>query len=69
MSLVKRTRIGRYTTELRVEAFNGLNHPQFNARPNSTIGNSNVGTITSMLPNPACPLCGTTERQVQLAAR
>jgi hypothetical protein len=69
VSLIKRTRIGRFNTEFRVEAFNVLNHPQFAPRPNSQIGNSQVGTITSMLPNPACALCGTTERQVQLAAK
>jgi hypothetical protein len=69
MSLIKRTRIGRFDTEFRVEAFNVLNHPQFAPRPNSQIGNSAVGTITSMLPNPACALCGTTERQIQLAAK
>ncbi|HXE80030.1 MAG TPA: carboxypeptidase-like regulatory domain-containing protein [Vicinamibacterales bacterium] len=68
-SLIKRTRIGRFLTEIRIEAFNVLNHPQFAPRPNSTIGNANVGTITSMLPNPACALCGTTERQVQIAGK
>ena len=69
MSLIKRTRIGRFNTEFRVEAFNVLNHPQFAPRPNSNIDSGGVGTITSMLPNPACALCGTTERQVQLAAK
>jgi hypothetical protein len=69
-SLIKRTRLaGRLDTEFRVEVFNVLNHPQFAARPNSTIGNAAVGTITSMLPNPACALCGTTERQIQLAMK
>jgi hypothetical protein len=69
-SLIKRTRVmGRFNTEIRVEAFNILNHPQFAARPNSTIGNAAVGTITSMLPNPSCALCGTTERQVQIAVK
>ena len=38
-SLVKNTRIGRIQTEIRIEAFNLLNHPQF-ANPNTTIGNS-----------------------------
>jgi hypothetical protein len=46
-----------------------LNHPQFNVRPNSTIGTGAVGTITSMLPNPSCALCGTTERQIQIGAK
>jgi Carboxypeptidase regulatory-like domain len=67
-SLIKNTRIGRYTTEIRVEAFNLLNHPQF-ANPNTQIGNAAVGTISAMLSNPSCSLCGTTERQVQLAIK
>ncbi len=69
MSLIKRTRIGRLDTELRLEAFNVLNHPQFAPRPNSNINSAAVGTITSMLPNPSCALCGTTERQVQLGVK
>jgi hypothetical protein len=64
-TLIKNTKIGRAETELRVEAFNLLNHPQF-SNPNGQIGNASVGKITSMLSNPACALCGTTERQVQL---
>jgi hypothetical protein len=67
-SLVKNTRFGRYTTEIRIEAFNLLNHPQF-ANPNTTIGNSQVGTISAMLSNPSCSLCGTVERQVQLGVK
>ena len=69
MSLIKNTRFNRFNLELRVEAFNILNHPQFAARPNSQIGNAAVGTITSLLPNPSCALCGTTERNLQFAAR
>jgi hypothetical protein len=69
MSVIKRTRIGRFDTEFRVEAFNVLNHAQFAPRPNSTIGNAAVGTITSLLPNAACALCGTSERQVQLGVK
>ena len=67
-SLIKNTKIGRYTTEIRVEAFNVLNHPQF-ANPNTQIGNAAVGTISAMLSSPSCSLCGTTERQVQLGVK
>jgi hypothetical protein len=67
-SLIKNTRIGRYQTELRIEAFNLLNHPQF-ANPNTQIGNASVGRISAMLSNPSCSLCGTTERQVQLGVK
>lgn len=69
MSLIKNTRIGRFDTEVRIEAFNVLNHPQFAPRPNSNIDSPGVGTITSMLPNPSCALCGTTERQVQIGVK
>lgn len=69
MSLIKRTRIARFDTEIRIEAFNVLNHPQFAPRPNSNIDSPGVGTITSMLPNPSCALCGTTERQVQIGVK
>jgi hypothetical protein len=67
-SLIKNTKIGRATTEIRIEAFNVLNHPQF-ANPNTTIGNAAVGTISAMLSSPSCSLCGTTERQVQLGLK
>ncbi|BCS32203.1 hypothetical protein TBR22_A14130 [Luteitalea sp. TBR-22] len=65
-SLIKNTRFGRFNTEFRFEAFNLLNHPQF-AQPNGTLGNPLFGQITAMLPNPSCALCGTTERNIQLA--
>ena len=67
-SVIKNTTFGKYHTEIRIEAFNVLNHPQF-ANPNTTIGNAAVGTISAMLSSPSCSLCGTTERQVQIAAK
>jgi hypothetical protein len=50
-----------------------LNHPQF-ARPGdgssgNQLNTAAFGTITQMLSNPSCSLCGTTERQVQLALK
>ncbi len=68
MSLIKYTRFNRFNLELRVEAFNVLNHPQFQ-NPNGTIGNAGVARITAMLQNPACSTCGTTQRQIQFAAK
>jgi hypothetical protein len=70
-SIIKKTKIGRFDTEIRIEAFNVLNHPQF-ANPtdaNRTIGNALAGTLNAMLSNPACSLCGTIERQVQLGVK
>jgi hypothetical protein len=64
-SLVKLTRIGKVASELRIEAFNLFNHPQF-AQPNPVLGSAGFGSISAMLSNPACASCGTTERQVQL---
>jgi carboxypeptidase family protein len=65
VSVIKNTKIGHLDTEVRIEAFNVLNHPQF-ANPNGQLGNSAFGTISAMLASPSCALCGTTERQVQL---
>jgi hypothetical protein len=64
-SAIKNTKIGGVQTEVRLEAFNILNHAQF-ANPNAQLGNSAFGTISAMLASPSCATCGTTERQVQL---
>jgi Carboxypeptidase regulatory-like domain len=68
LSLIKNTKIGPIGSELRLEVFNVLNHPQF-ANPNAQLGNSAFGTISAMLASPSCALCGTTERQMQLAVK
>ena len=68
VSVIKYTSFDKFKLELRAEAFNLLNHPQFN-NPNGTFGNAGVGQITAMLPNPACSLCGNTERNIQFAAK
>jgi carboxypeptidase family protein len=68
MSAIKNTKIGRIDTEVRLEVFNVLNHPQF-AQPNGQLGNAAFGTISAMLASPSCALCGTTERQMQLAVK
>ena len=68
LSVTKQTRFGRFELELRAEAFNVLNHPQF-AQPNTQFGSAGFGSITAMLGNPACTACGTTERQVQFGAK
>jgi hypothetical protein len=68
MSVIKNTKIGPVGSELRLEVFNLLNRPQF-ANPNNQLGNAAFGTISAMLASPSCALCGTTERQVQLALK
>jgi hypothetical protein len=55
------TLTGNIPTELRVEAFNLLNHPVF-ANPASNINAANAGTISSLVPF-------TPMRQVQFGAR
>ena len=67
-SIIKNTRFGRVSSELRLEIFNVFNHLQF-ANPNSVFGNSAFGTISALVSSPSCATCGTTERQMQLAAK
>jgi hypothetical protein len=67
-SLIKNTRIGRYQTEIRLEAFNLLNHLQL-GNPNTTQGNAAFGQISTALSSPSCSLCGGTERQLQLGVK
>jgi hypothetical protein len=67
LTLVKHTKFGRVNSELRVEAFNVLNHPQFGP-PNGQLGNSAFGTITASA-TPSCQTCGTSERQIQAALK
>jgi hypothetical protein len=67
-SLIKNTKIGHVATEIRIEAFNLLNHPQF-GNPNTTLGNASYGKISAMLTSPSCSTCGTIERQVQLGVK
>jgi hypothetical protein len=66
-TLVKHTKFGRIDSELRVETFNLLNHPQFGP-PNGQLGNAAFGTITTAA-SPSCQTCGTSERQIQAALR
>jgi hypothetical protein len=67
-SMIKNTKIGPVASEIRLEVFNLLNHAQF-ANPNGQLGNSAFGTISAMLASPSCALCGTTERQMQIAVK
>ncbi len=67
LSLMKHTRIGGLDTELRIETFNLLNHPQFGP-PARTFGNADFGRITSAA-SPTCQTCGTSERQIQLGIK
>jgi len=67
LSLVKNTKIGPIDTQLRVEAFNVLNHPQFGP-PARTFGNADFGRITSAA-SPTCQTCGTSERQIQIGIK
>jgi hypothetical protein len=66
-TLVKHTKFGKVDSELRIEAFNVLNHPQFGP-PGRTLGNADFGVITTTS-SPVCQTCGTSERQVQVAMK
>jgi hypothetical protein len=53
MNLKKNTTWGdHYTVQLRADAFNIFNHPNFNP-PNANISNSNVGTVTAISGTPS----------------
>ena len=53
MSLQKNTTWREhYNVQLRADAFNVFNHPNFST-PNASITNSNVGTITSISGTPS----------------
>jgi hypothetical protein len=67
LSLVKNTKVGPLDTELRVEAFNVFNHPQFGP-PARTFGNADFGRITTAA-SPSCQTCGTSERQIQFGLK
>ena len=63
LSLFKNTYIGaaeRYNLQLRLEAFNALNHPNFNGPDAGINDGSNFGKITSTAGN---------SREVQLAVK
>ena len=68
MSLIKNTKFGNVSSELRLEVFNLFNFAQFN-NPNGVFGNAAFGTISSIVASPSCATCGTTERQIQLAVK
>ena len=51
LNLVKLTKFGRVEHELRVEAFNILNHPAF-ADPGTTFGTSSFGVISASVVSP-----------------
>jgi carboxypeptidase family protein len=68
MSLIKNTKFGAVSSELRLEVFNLFNFVQFN-NPNGQLGNAAFGTISSIVSSPSCATCGTTERQIQLAVK
>jgi hypothetical protein len=63
MSVFKNNYIGsgqRYNVQVRLEAFNALNHPNFAAPDTGVNDGSKFGTITSTTGNP---------REVQLAVK
>ena len=63
MSLIKNTRIGRFNTEIRLEAFNVLN------RPNHQVPNNTFGPGPAPRPGFGQPTAAADPRQVQLGLR
>ena len=66
-SVIKLTRFGKVETEFRIEAFNLLNHPQF-AQPRGSLATPRSADLADAV-EPACSLCGTTERQIQIGVK
>ena len=64
-AVIKRTRIGeRFEHQFRLEMFNVVNHPQFQASDDATrtLGNASAGVLSSLL-------FGSSMRQIQLAMK
>ena len=68
-SLIKNTKIGRVDTEFRRRGVQRAQPPAVRATRTRRSATPPFGTISAMLSSPSCSLCGTTERQVQLAMK